>query len=66
MGLLIPVIKTSSCMPGMGMALYNWMKNVIETALLSDALSFTHPCMVLQMFKNVNWKVPSSRWAFNC
>ena len=52
-------------MPEMGMAMYNWMKNVIETALLSHALPFIHPCMVLQMFKNVNLKVPSSRWAFN-
>ena len=51
--------------PGMGIALYNWMENVVETTLLSDALSFTHPCMVLQMFKYVNLKVSSSRWAFN-
>ena len=28
MGLLILVIETWSCMPGMGMALYNGMKNV--------------------------------------
>ena len=66
MGLLILVIETCSCMPEMVMAMYNWMKNVIETALLSDALSFTHPCMVLQTLKNVNLKVQSSRWAFNC
>ena len=52
-------------MPEMDMVVYNWMKSVIETALLSDALCFTHPCMVLQMLKNVNLKVPSSRWAFN-
>ena len=40
MGLLILVIETWSCLlPGMGMAMYNWMKSLIETTLLSDALS---------------------------
>ena len=48
----------------MDMVVYNCMENVIDTALLSDALSFTHPCMVLQTLKNVNLKVQSSRWAF--
>ena len=52
-------------MPGMEMTMYDRMKNVIEIPLLSYALFFTHPCMVLQFTNAVNLKVHSSRWAFN-